>query len=640
MFSVRRDECDGRGRIGCLQLGELQPFSTPLLFPVVCLITGTSPRGGGLWKYILHKNKHGVLNRDIPVMSQVLHFRNFIPTKKSSIECWRRLGIRERYNNEPGLLSKSYTAPIFFDSGGFQLLRNDSIDLSIHGLPSDKKDLFKTVLELQKDFGGGSSSNIIATLDYPLLPNLVKSEAKKRMDKSIRNALATAQYLQESSDYQPFLYVAVHGQDRKSIGNYVKKVFKEFQDNGVEKYPFGLAIGSLVPLRGAKKNQTIIELLRGVQENIPEEFRNRVPIHTFGITGNLIPILTYLGIDSFDSSTYVQETRGLTYIDHETGYSRPILETDEWRCDCPVCCTFRENFTLRHLQDALTSETKRGGEQLPDGIYKSEFYGYLALHNLEMDFRILKRTQEAIQGNYLQEYLIQHVEKYPRLQLALDAIAVEDEKLRTKLSRVIVSMPTQLELSFIENSISLELNPKSFNILQKRTYNPKDKRLLLIIPCSGGKPYSKSRSHQFITGRLSEVLNGTMPSVHKVTLSGLYGPVPENYESEKAIVSYDFQLDPLDVKQINLLVDRLAAYLERFGEGFDACVGYATSRAYRTVLEEVATRNSRLVVLPENPKSRRFTEFYRRENVLELLEYVANALKVSDNGHHPGQSDT
>lgn len=199
MFSVRIDERNCRGRIGCLQFGELQPFSTPLLFPVVCLITGTSPRGGGLWKYILHKNEHGVLNRNIPVMSQVLHFRNFIPKKKNSIECWRKSGIRERYNHEPGLLSKSYTVPIFFDSGGFQLLRNESIDLSIHGLPSDKKDLLNTVLELQKGFGCGSSNNIIATLDYPLPPNLVEAEAKERMDKSISNALVTAQYLKESS---------------------------------------------------------------------------------------------------------------------------------------------------------------------------------------------------------------------------------------------------------------------------------------------------------------------------------------------------------------------------------------------------------------------------------------------------------
>lgn len=88
------------------------------------------------------------------------------------------------------------------------------------------------------------------------------------------------------------------------------------------------------------------------------------------------------------------------------------------------------------------------------------------------------------------------------------------------------------------------------------------------------------------------------------------------------------------------MVDCLVAYLKRFGERFDACVGYATSRVYRTVLEEIASCNSRLVVLPENPKSRRFMEFYRQENVLELLKYVINALEASHNNHHLGQNDT
>ena len=45
------------GRIGELRLrrkGEVSPpLSTPILYPVVSFLTGSTPRGGGLWKYLL-----------------------------------------------------------------------------------------------------------------------------------------------------------------------------------------------------------------------------------------------------------------------------------------------------------------------------------------------------------------------------------------------------------------------------------------------------------------------------------------------------------------------------------------------------------------------------------------------------------
>lgn len=621
MFSVRASKRGGRIGKLCLEKREI---STPRLFPVVCLITGTTPRGGGLWKYILQANSNGLLRRNVPVMSQVLHFLDFIPRKPSSVDRWRKLGVRERYNSEvnPPL---SYNAPIFFDSGGFQLLWNDNVDLSIHGLSIRNEDGFQTVLKLQRDFGG-SGSNIIATLDYPLPPGLAQLEAEERMTRSIQNAVNTALYLRESSNYKPFLFVAAHGQNRSSIGHYIDTVFKKFKENDLEDYSVGLAVGSLVPLRGAKKHQSIIELLRGLRENIPAHLLNKIPLHTFGITGNLVPVLAYLGIDSFDSSTYVQETRGLTYIDPQTKRSHPILEMEELTCNCLVCCDFRLKFSLRELQDALTSETRPGGQPLPNGRYKSEYYGYIALHNLEMDFQIVEETRQAIEADTLRDYLVKHVEKFPKLQPTLEVIAAEDEDLRSKLTRTVVSMPQQVQLNFSKQVISLKYTPHSFDILLNGYYPPENKRILLVIPCSGGKPYSESRSHRFIKERLFQALSGNISALHKVTLSGLYGPVPDEYESAEPVLGYNFRLEPLDTAQIGLVAERLVTYLNRYSNHYTACVGYATSRAYRVVLEQVAHQVPHFQVLPVKPKSRRFTEFFRRENVSELVEHIVIAL--------------
>lgn len=603
------------GRIGNLRLRQAE-ISTPLLLPVVCMMTGTTARGGGLWKYVLHADtSNGLLRRNLPVMTQVLHFLDFSSATPKALAKWRETGLRGRYNNEvsPPL---DYTGPLFLDSGGFKLLWNNTLDLSSYGLSVRGANAPHAIVELQKDLGG----DIIATLDYPLPLGLASSEAKERMQKSLDNAVSAALYLQENSEYQPFLYVAAHGQDRDSIGQYAQMVFRRFSENGLKAYPFGLAVGSLVPLRGAKKYPIIINLLRGLLENIPSEMRRRIPIHIFGITGNLVPVLAYLGIDSFDSSTYVQEARSLGYIDPKTGRIQPVLEMETWTCKCRVC----RELSLPELQEAFTSEIRN--RPLPTGHFKSKYYGDVALHNLEMDFRIVDETRQAIEADSLQDYLIHHVERFPALRPALDTIAMEDDELQVRLSRTVLQVPRIEQTREQVEFISLDYTPDSFNINRNGYNPPRGKQILLIIPCSGGKPYSDSRSHRLVAARLAEALGGRESAVHKVTLSGLYGPVPEEYENEASVMGYDFRLETSDPSQIALVASRLAEYVERFSFHYKIAIAYATSRAYRTALELAADRVPSLHILPAKPKTRRLTEFFRRENVAELQRAIWSAL--------------
>ncbi|MEH2027269.1 tRNA-guanine transglycosylase [Nostoc sp.] len=599
------------GRVGRLSYNG-QNFRTPLLFPVVSLITGTTANGGGLWKYILQADhSNGLLRRNLPVMSQVLHFLDFIPKKQNALATWRNLGIKRRYL-EDVCLPVEYTAPIFLDSGGFKLLWNNSIDLSAYGLSMEDGQGFQSILKLQENFGG----DIIATLDYPLPPKLAASEAKERMQKSLDNAIAAARLLQKPSHWKPFLYVAAHGQDRDSMSNYVRQVFDEAEKEELKYYNFGLAVGSLVPLRGAHKTTIIVDLIKGLQDSIPAHKKNITPIHVFGITGSLIPILAYLGVDSFDSSSYVQETRSLSYINRETMRPQPVLEMEELTCNCRVC----QQANLEHIQDALISEVS--GKPVHNGHYKSKYYADIALHNLEMDFRIVDQTREAIEADYLQEYLIEHIKKLKHLQPAIDAIASEDIELKIRLSRTLISVSKKQEFKKNEQVISLKYKPDDFNVLNNGYAPLSGKHILLIIPCSGEKPYSKSRSHRFITERIEKALGDVTTSVDKVTLSGLYGPVPEKYEAYEAVMGYDFRLDPLDKAQISLVTERLVGYLKRHSDHYHVCIGYATSKAYRTILEQAAQEVSNFQVLPVKPKSRRMTEFFRKENVAELVEKV------------------
>jgi 7-cyano-7-deazaguanine tRNA-ribosyltransferase len=598
-----------KGRVGFLSFGD-EIFTTPLLFPVACLITGTTPRGGGIWKYILQAHPLGLMRRNNPIITQALHFLDF-SMSRNAVERWRTKTLKDHYNQQfPDL---HYHAPIFMDSGGFKLLWNSELDVSKFGLQATPE----AILSLQHDLG----SDMIATLDYPLPPGLKSSEAQQRMQKSHQNAMAALTLLKDMPTYNPFVLIAVHGQNGSDIRQYVELSFAQMEEYSLTNNPVGIAIGSLVPLRGANKISTIVEIVKGAVDGIPEKYRATTPVHIFGITGNLIPLLAYLGVDTFDSSSYVQMARTLRYFDPAVYRFRPVLEMDHLHCNCIVC----RKLSLQELQDGLTA-ISQPPKPLENGVFKSKYYADIALHNLEMDYQIVRRTSQAIQSGCLTDYVIEYSEHFPHLRSALTALAKEDTCLNDKLSHVTFSIPTIDKSNSAERVVSLEYTPDSFNIVLNGYRPPLEKRILLIIPCSGGKPYSISRSHKLVTDRLSQAIGAKIALVHKVTLSGLYGPVPEEYENEVAVLNYDFRLDPANESQIELVSSRLKTYLERFGNHYVACIGYATSRSYRTAIEVAARQTNQLQVLPLKPKARRLTEFFRGENIEQLVNHVLDML--------------
>src|SRR5579872_4965704 len=199
----------GHGRTGILSL-PAGIVETPLLYPVVSLVTGSSPRGGGIWKYILHAHKYALMRQQRPLMSQILHFLDF-NVKPKDLKMWRAKPLRAHY--QESFQGLEYSAPIFLDSGGFKLLWSDNLDLSEFDIEPSPE----TIYQLQMDFGG----DLIAALDYPLPPGLAKQEAKNRMRKSQLNALAALRALGASRDNCQLLYIPVHGQDSISIRKYV-----------------------------------------------------------------------------------------------------------------------------------------------------------------------------------------------------------------------------------------------------------------------------------------------------------------------------------------------------------------------------------------------------------------------------------
>ncbi|MFQ6044684.1 MAG: DUF5591 domain-containing protein, partial [Candidatus Poribacteria bacterium] len=464
--------------------------------------------------------------------------------------------------------------------------------------------------------------------DYPLPKNLDRTEAVERMQKSLKNAIQAALYLADKKQ-TPYFYVCCHGQNRNDMRQYVENVFQLMRENGLSEYPFGLAIGSIVPLRGTRKYEQIVELILGAKDGIPEENYATTPIHVFGVAGNIIPLLAYLGVDSFDSSSYIQTARGLNYLNPSTNRLQPIFEMGSIECDCRIC----RDIDLFEMQQALAENGSY--RVLSSGRYKSEFYADIALHNLEMDYKSLNTMTEAINAGESMEALVKYAESNPEIGGALEWLATKDDILKTRIRRTVFVRERRTpydpahdgQLTFLsdEPTVKLSYTPDSFRIPED--YRPPEgKQVLLIIPCSAEKPYSRSRTHRILMDRLLGAFGMKVNLIHKVTLSGLYGPVPEEFETEEPVLKYEFRLVPQDYKQTLLCTQRIGEYLEKYDQNYDLRVGYATSLAYRTVLEEVAKSHSDFILLPQNPKKRRLSEFFRITNINELIETLSTVM--------------
>ncbi len=162
----------------------------------------------------------------------------------------------------------------------------------------------------------------------------------------------------------------------------------------------GFAIGSLIPIRG--NYSKIVEIVCGVKSQVKDK-----PIHCYGFSGiDGIYMAGLLGIDSFDSTTYITYARYRHYIIPQTGKriclgvkvkteKRYYLE--ELPCSCPIC--------RKYSYDDFIKGTSRA-------------VGLLSLHNLYVLVSYVQLINNAIKNGFFGELLEQRILVSPRLKNA------------------------------------------------------------------------------------------------------------------------------------------------------------------------------------------------------------------------------
>ena len=654
-FSVDEMGDDGYGRLGTLSVrhGEV---NTPALFPVINLIGGTTLDSGSIWRHF----RDNILDEDDlqGIMFQAMSFTEYGVSPKNLNEKWRKKTLREHLKERVEM-----NAPLFIDSGGFKLMNSETFgiapdeggDENEWGIYTDPD----SILKLQTDFGG----DIVATLDYPIPQDLKEEEKTSRMNRSIESAVRCLELIEnpdkievrsegdkesirrlkeQKKQADPAVFVAIHGHDYETINWYVMNFLERIEQEEVKQPFHGFAIGSLVPLRS--KTEMLVDIIQGAKDAIPENKRDEIALHTFGVGGKQAGILSLLGVDSFDCSSHVQAAQFRKYLIPETWERVKLSELAEKRdtfpCDidgCPLCGEEAEAYdeegnrlSLKKLNEYIEREPTYG----TDGFTKSQYYGWLARHNFEVYNREVRRVQEAIREGRLLDYVIEFAREDSEIRKGLKQAQVRDKELRKDIEDRgdydLVPGPEilrdQSKLDTFDagvdggtgsRTVSLEHGPNSFDILQ-RDYTPPDKPILLILPCSKEKPYGSSRTQRAVLDEISSMRD----DIHKVTLSGMFGPVPEENEDEKTILEYEYVLTSEDEKQKKLVTRRLTQYLERHGESYNEIVGYAVNKNYRESIEQAFSRYGRGTVLPSDPKVLKLREHFRKSNIEELVQYL------------------
>jgi tRNA-guanine family transglycosylase len=260
----------------------------------------------------------------------------------------------------------------FVDSGGFLRFRRKVTATQAE------------ILQVQEQCG----ADIASTLDFPFLIKSNDTGIATNIIKNIENAKEAAK-MRRRNDM--LLFASVHGNDPKIIHNVLRHLAKYSVFDG-------FAIGSMIPIRS--RLRLLVDLVFSARQAVPEK-----PLHIYGLGGMLsTPLLTYLGADSFDSTSFIICGGKRQYFVPNYTYvsMKRIAELGEVPCTCPVC-------------SSKTITEVRASRSL------------IALHNLWVLWYEMRQLHFAIAEQRLEGYI---KERYSRTPIALKAFEYAKRKVK------------------------------------------------------------------------------------------------------------------------------------------------------------------------------------------------------------------
>jgi archaeosine synthase len=218
-------------------------------------------------------------------------------------------------------------------------------------------------------------------------------------------------------------------------------------------------------------------------------------------------LLTYMGIDLFDSIPAIQDAR-MNNLQFPSGKCN-INDLEEIQCSCPVCNSFKNK---PHEMDFI----------------------HILNHNYLISLIEIKKVRNALYHGNLRELVEIRVRANPNLTALLRLYEknhydfIEEKTPITRKNQLIATTKEALYRPEVT---------RFKKRLIKRYIKPKSVRILLLLPCSAKKPYSFSKSHRKFIEIINNLRNPNI--IHEVIITSPLGIVPRELELTYPASKYD-----------------------------------------------------------------------------------------------------
>ncbi len=362
-----------------------------------------------------------------------------------------------------------WEGPIMTDSGAYQLLQYGQV----HVDPDE-------VLMYQVDIG----SDIGVILDIPSSVEESYESVSLGVEETLRRARRAIEMLRDRKGM--LLVGPVQGADRLGLLAHSARAMARLD---FDMY----AIGSPTTLLERYDFYTIAKIIVTAKRALPPG----KPVHLFGAGHPLvIPLAVALGIDTFDSASYVLYAR-------------------DDRIMTPTGTIRLEDVKTEHIptHGRLGEYRTRDLMEMP----REERTRIIAEHNLEVLVREIEIVRQRIHEGTLWEYLEQKARAHPSLYAALRVFG-------RYRKFVAASSPETRPETFgrIYFGDTAHLRPEPYMHFER--VRPQEKPILILLHV-GEKPYTRTWLYRWVVERLEEA--GVRDRVHIAFLDGIFGPVPE-----------------------------------------------------------------------------------------------------------------
>ncbi|BFH73363.1 tRNA guanosine(15) transglycosylase TgtA [Sulfurisphaera javensis] len=336
-FEIKDEDLAGRIGILTTKKGKLE---TPVFFPVI------------------NPFKTEITIKDI----ENIDFKNIITNAYL---------IKKNINEEKDIHEiLNFNGVIMTDSGAYQILQYGNIDV-----------LNREIVEYEKAI----NTDIAVFLDLPTGDTNDRKEAEYSVKITLERAKEIEELIKDDNER-----IWVHPIQGGKFLDLVKYSSIEADKNEIFKM---LALGSPTVVMEKYEYSLLIDMVFTAKSNVS---RGK-PFHLFGGgLPHIIPLVVALGVDSFDSASYILYARDNRYITRSKVYR--LEELEYFPCSCPVCSKYTPKDLL----------------EMP----KEQRIRLLAIHNLYTIKEEINATKQAIKEGRLFEYVQEKAYSHPAVYSA------------------------------------------------------------------------------------------------------------------------------------------------------------------------------------------------------------------------------